>query len=135
MFVDNQNLFSKDQAVTVTAASTNVIDLGIAYKGEGEPINILAQVTTAFAGGTSVAFKLQTDDNASFNSATDVQDLGAIATATLVQGYKAKFSALPSDLERYVRLYYTVVGTMSAGAIFAGLNLDEDSWRAMADAI
>ena len=135
MILDKENLFSEDQAITVTAASTNLIDLGAAYKGEGEPVNILAQVTTAFAGGTSVACKLQTDDNASFSSATDVLDSGAIATATLAQGYKFKFSVLPNDLERYIRLYFTVVGTMSAGKVFAGLNLDESTWRAVADAL
>lgn len=131
MIADKQNIFSEDQAITVTAASTNVIDLGnddaaiqaLNEKGDAE---LLVQVTTAFAGGTSLAVKLQSDDDEAFGSATDLIDTGAIVTATLVQGYKFRL-ALPEINEQYLRLYYTVVGTMSAGKIFAGLVLDKQT--------
>lgn len=135
MILDKENIMSNDQAITTTAASTDLIDLGLTEMGEGEPIEVICQVTTAFAGGTSIDAALQTDDNASFSSATQLQATGAIATATLVQGYRFKFSVLPEDCERYLRINYTVVGTMSAGNILAGLALDRDTWKALPDAI
>lgn len=135
MIFDKHNNFSEDQAITVTANSTNVVDLGPAKMGEGEPIEVLVQVTTAFAGGTSIAFTLETDDNEAISSATDIQDVAAVATAGLTQGTQITFSALPRACERYLRLAYTVVGTMSAGKIFAGLNLDRNTWEAKADGL
>ena len=64
MILDLESLFSDDQALTVTAASTNIIDLGATGTpplsstaltrdiGPGMPIDILIQVTVA-AGGTT----------------------------------------------------------------------------------
>lgn len=135
MIFDKENLFSEDQAITVTANSTNVIDLGLTEMGEGEPIQIIVQVTTAFAGGTNMVVTLTTDDNAAMASETTLLASGTIITATLVQGYRFKFSVLPEDCERYLRLTFTVTGTMSAGAVFAGLNIDRDTWKALPDAL
>jgi len=70
MILDKQNLFSDDQAVTVTADSTNVIDLGIAGMGKGEPVRLIAQVTETFDGGTSLQVSLVTSDSSTFNGAT-----------------------------------------------------------------
>lgn len=130
MIFDKENLFSEDQAVTTTAASTNVIDLGaddsaVQTNNEKGMIEILVQVTTAFAGGTSLQVTLQTDTDVAFGSAASLQATAAIATASLTAGYQFAIIRLPrSAVERYIRLYYTVVGTMSAGAVFAGLVLD-----------
>ena len=130
MFFDAENLFSDDQAVTVTAVSTNIVDLsGVAAvdEGPGEPLDLFAQVTTAFAGGTSIALKLETDDDVAFGSATDLGSTAAIATASLVAGYRFPKQLPKEGLERYLRLTYTVVGTMSAGNITAGLVLDRNT--------
>jgi len=125
MVLDKQNLFSEDQAITVTAVSTNIIDLGTDATGTPTPNNkdaeILAQVTTAFVGGTSVAFSLYTDSDVAFGSATLMFTTAAVVTASLVAGYKFKVPTLPEGVERYVRATYTVVGTHSAGAVTAGL--------------
>lgn len=132
MILDKQNLFSEDQAITTTAASSNVIDLG----ADGADVNspnfkdaeVLVQVTTAFAGGTSIVATLQTDDNAAFSSATSLLATAAIATASLVAGYQFAIGKLPKvGLERYIRINYTVVGTMTAGAVMAGLILDNQT--------
>lgn len=135
MIFDKENLFSEDQAVTVTADSTNVIDLGLSEMGEGEPINLEARVTTAFAGGTSLKVSLVSSASSTFNGVSTMSESAVIVTATLAQGYRFAFGSLPDDLLRYNKLVYTVVGTHTAGAIFAGLNLDHDTWKALADAI
>jgi len=134
---DKSNLFSEDQALTTegSVASTNYIDLGLVNMGEGEPLELIVQVTEAFATATSLKVVLQADDNSSFSSPESVLDSGAIATASLVAGYQFKFSSLPINLQRYVRLSYTTVGTPSAGKLFAGLGIDRNTWRAMADAL
>jgi len=125
MVLDKQNLFSEDQAVTTTAVSTNVIDLGTDGSEVPTPNNkdaeILAQVTADFAGGTSVALSLYTDSDVAFGSATLMFTTAAVVTADLVAGYKFKVPHLPEGVERYVRVTYTVVGTHSAGTITSGL--------------
>lgn len=132
MIFDKQNLFSEDQAVTVTANSSNVIDLGNdsskvqALNSKGE-LEVVAQVTTAFAGGTSLKVSLQSDDDEAFGSPTTVLETAAIALADLDAGYNFKLGKLPDINEQYLRLVYTVVGTMSGGKVFAGLNLDRQT--------
>ncbi|MAE50080.1 hypothetical protein CMI48_04620, partial [Candidatus Pacearchaeota archaeon] len=72
MILDKENLYSDDQALTTTADSTNVLDLGVANRGPGNPMLILIQVTTTFAGGTDVTIDLETDDNTSFSSLSTI---------------------------------------------------------------
>jgi hypothetical protein len=133
MIIDKQTLMSEDQAVTVTAASTNVIDLASIATGTPTPnelgnYELLLQVTTTFHAGTSMSATVQTDDDESFGSPTSLVASAAIATATLVAGYQYKI-ALPSDAitERYMRVYYTVVGTMDAGKVTAALVIDRQT--------
>ena len=128
MIFDETNEFSAKQAITVSAASTNVIDLGVDRDiGKGAPVELVIMVTTLFAGGTSIDAALETDDNSGFSSATSIWTSGAIATATLVKGYRFAIRFMPRANERYLRIYYTVVGTMSAGNIQAGLVLGDQS--------
>ena len=124
MIIDKQQLFSDEQAITATANSTNVIDLGAADMDAGTPLHILAQVTEAFtaAGAATLTVTLETDDNDSFSSATTLLSTAAIGKATLVAGYQLPISFLPENVERYVRLVYTVAtGPMTAGKITAGV--------------
>lgn len=134
MIFDSTNLFSDDQAITASAASTNVIDLGATQTpknaanaltrdiGKGTPIPLRIQVTTAFATLTSLTVSVQTDDNSGFSSAATVATTPAIAVASLVAGYVFPLTVVPrGTLERYVRLYYTVAGSSAtAGTVFAG---------------
>lgn len=130
MIMDQQSLFSDAQAVTVTANSSNVIDTipsggpntktGI---GDGQDITLFAEVLAAFAGGTSLDIKLVSADTADLatNPITHF-DSGAIVLASLTA--KARLVALDlpyGKYRRYVGLVYTVVGTMTAGTITAGL--------------
>src|SRR5262245_60054342 len=99
MILSKQALFSEAQAITASAASTNLIDRGAPGTPLGAPttvprdlgksdIPILIQVVTAFATLTSLAVTLQADDDVAFGSPTTVDQTPTIAVATLVAGYK-----------------------------------------------
>ncbi|MDI9505526.1 MAG: hypothetical protein QM271_05395 [Bacillota bacterium] len=136
MILDKQNLFSDDQAVTVTADSTNVIDLGIAGMGKGEPVRLFAQVTTTFDGGTSLKASLVTSDSTPFSGAPSLVEPAASAAASLLAGYAFGLGGfMPEEIKRYNKLVYTVVGTMTAGTITAGFLLDKQNWAAVPDGV
>jgi hypothetical protein len=129
MIFDKQNLLSEDQAITADAASTNVIDLGansskIQTLIERGLAKVYAQVTVAFNTLTSLDFILQTDTDEAFGSAVVLSTVNVLL-ADLVAGKKVDFGPLPTNTERYIRLYYNVVGTdPTTGKIFAGMVLD-----------
>ena len=132
MILDYQNLFSNDQALTTTAASTNVIDLGaddayIQDANEKGDVKLWAQVTTALAGGTSVQAVLQEDDDVAFGTAVTLVQSAAIAAASLVAGYQFPIE-MPSRIsKRYLRINYVIVGTFTSGAVSAGLVLEKQT--------
>lgn len=131
MILDNQTLFSDKQAITATAASTNVIDLGpintgiVRDIGPGKAIPVVAQVTADFAaaGAATLSVALQVDDNSGFASPKTVLTVGPIALATLKAGYQIPLDYIPRGTdERFLRLNYTVAtGPMTAGSITAGV--------------
>lgn len=143
MIFDRTLLLSNKQALTVTAPSTNVIDLlptGKAYRhavalkrnlGIGDCIPFLIQVTQDFAaaGAATLTLELQTDDNEAFASPSAVWNSGAIPIADLKAGenlglvnYIPKGRNGRGLTERYFRLQYTVAtGPFTAGAIMAGV--------------
>jgi hypothetical protein len=123
MYLDNQTLLSDEQAITGDAASTNVIDFGAnSDMGKGNPVKLLVQVAEDFDNLTSLNIKVETDDNASFSSATTLAETGEIALASLAQGYVAALHVVPRGTERYMRLSYDVTGTApTAGKITAGI--------------
>ncbi|WP_394894249.1 Bbp16 family capsid cement protein [Klebsiella pneumoniae] len=122
MLLDQQALFSAAQAITATAASTNVIDTG-SNKDVGKygDIPLLIQVVEGFNNLTSLTLTVQTDDNSAFSSAADVLSM-TIPLASLVLGYKSPVITLPMKMERYIRLNYTVTGTApTTGKVTAGI--------------
>lgn len=131
MILDNQTLFSDQQAITVTTVSTNTIDLGpinagvVRDVGNGKPVPIVIQVTENFAaaGAAVLTVTLQSDDNSSFTSPKTVSTVPGTAVADLRAGKAITMDYLPRGTnERYLRLNYTVVtGPMTAGRITAGI--------------
>ena len=122
MLLDQQALFSAAQAITATAASTNVIDTG-SNKDVGKygDIPLLIQVVEGFNNLTSLTVPVQPDDNSAFSSAADVLSM-TIPLASLVLGYKSPVITLPMKMERYIRLNYTVTGTApTTGKVTAGI--------------
>lgn len=131
MILDNQTLLSNDQAITVTAASTNTIALTpvangmVRDIGKGKPIPILIQVTEDFtaAGAATLAIELQTDDNSGFSSPKVVASIPATALSGLKAGTQINLDYIPRGTnEAFMRLNYTVAtGPMTAGKIKAGV--------------
>ena len=128
MFLDKENQFSSAQAITASAASTNLIDLGDAKDhAVGQQLPLNAMVVTNFASNTSLTVALQTDDNTGFSSATTVSQTGAVPVASLVAGYTFTLAIPFEGLERYIRLYYTIGGSnASAGAVTAGIVVNNE---------
>lgn len=136
MMYDKLNTFGTDQAVTATAASTDIIDLGATRDlGNGEPLELVVLVTeTATSGGSStVTIDLQTDDNSSFSSAATLASSGAIAKASITAGTELFRIKVPLNVERYLRLYYTVAtADLTAGKFTAFLAHDRQANKAYA---
>jgi hypothetical protein len=126
MIFDSTNKFSSSQALTVTAASENVIDLGVTNRdiGNGEVIPVYIEVDVALEGLTSLQVAIQTDDAEGFGSAVTVVSSGAILAADLIAGYQFAVVHVPLHvLGRYMRLNYVVVGTATAGSVVAGITM------------
>lgn len=133
MILDYQNMFDQALAITSTAVSTNVIDLGT-YRdlgvGDDPTIEVLAQVVTTFvsAGGATLQIQFQgSRDNSTY---TTMAESRAYAVADLTQGAFLLPIGIPRPsgaqlIPRYYRLNYIVgTSTFSAGALTTGLVLD-----------
>ncbi len=137
MIIDSRLEFSDAQAVTATAASTNIVDLTQDRDiGPGSPMWVICQLDVAADAGNSdetYSVGLETDDNASFSSAA------VISTFTFTRGDAAgtrKVIGVPYGNERYVRLNYTVGGTSPSMTVSAWLTDQEpESWVSYPDAI
>lgn len=127
MIFDNTLKLSNNQAVTETAVSENVIDLGVAGRnvGIGQNIPLRIAVTEDFATLTSLTVEVQTADDEAFSSPVTVVQTGAIAAADLVSGYSFNIDSAPKGVTgRYMRLNYTVGGSnATAGKINAGVTM------------
>lgn len=129
MIYDSQLLFSDAQALTASAASTNIIDLATARNvAVGRPLYYFIQ-TTVNADYTSTnetyAAAFQTDDNEAFGSPSYNYTLPDVNQANLITT-KLLVGMLPLALlkERYLRMYWTLGGTTPSVTVRAGLALD-----------
>lgn len=124
MYIDALHLMSDSQALTATAASTNVIDLANDSNiGIGEPMAVVVTVEVAAdntTGDETYSVALQTDDNGSFSSASTLLTrsiaAGAAAGSKIVIPVPADTGA-----ERYLRLNYTLGGTTPSVTVSAFL--------------
>ena len=131
MILDKELMFSEDQAVTASAASTNHIDLGEGGGDQslGEPILLHCQVTEDFstATGSTLVVSVQESAATSFGSPTTIATSETASTTDLKAGYTFKLGHMPSHDARYVRLYYTAATSFSAGKLTAGLILSKQT--------
>lgn len=133
MILDKLLMFSEAQAVTATAASTDVIDLGPIDGtrrdiGVGYPLEFWTTVNTTAtaAGAATVNVQLQTSpDNSTW---TTIASSGDLALSGLVAGKRIVSQKVPSGVQKYLRVNYTVgTGPLTAGAFTSGINLDVDN--------
>ena len=130
MLLDLENSFSKEQAITASAASTNVLKANGALKeiAFGNPLPLRIQVVEDFATCTSVEFKVQTATDAAFTTPVDLATTGAVAVANLKAGYVAPILYMPKGNKGYLRLYYSVVGSnATTGKVTAGIVAGHDN--------
>lgn len=127
MIIDKFLQVSNAQAVTASAASTDVIDAGATKNasigrdiGAGDMYMVFtcSEAATA-AGAATVTFAVQ--DSADNSSFADVIVSAAIGKATLVVGSQVVLP-LPPGMRRYIRANYTVAtGPLTAGKFSAQL--------------
>lgn len=137
MIMDKRLQVSSDQALTATAVSTDVIDLGHAANvGPGEPLWLVVVAKTGL-GGTSptLAISIETDDNSAFSSAVTLATGPTLAAAAFATGQQI---VMPLTLtnERYLRAKYTMGGTSPTATVDAWItNQEPSTWTAFADAL
>jgi len=132
MILDKLLMFSEKQAVTSSAASTDVIDLGpidgnVRDIGVGEPLEwfVTTDATATAAGAATVNVNLQTSaDNSTW---VTLASSGDLALSALTAGKRIVSQKVPQGVLRYLRLNYVVgTGPLTAGAFTSGINLDVD---------
>jgi hypothetical protein len=137
MWIDKRLEFSDAQAITADAVSTNVVDLSQDRDiGIGTALWVVITVDVAADGTTgdeTYEAELQTDDNSSFSSATE---LGVVAIPRSSAAGTQFTIGFPRANERYLRLNYDVGGTTPTVTLSAWLTKEPPTgWRALADAI
>jgi hypothetical protein len=121
MIIDKFLQVSNEQAVTATAASTDVIDFGQTNPNTGISdhldLSITVDEAAAAAGAATVVFSIQ--DSADNSSFADVASTVAIGKAALPLGAQIVIP-MPKLHRRYVRVNYTVAtGPLTAGKFSA----------------
>ena len=137
MIFDATEQFSNAQAITATAASTNVIDTGAtgtsygaaaAHRrdmGKGTAVPLAIRVVQSFNNLTSLTITYEVADDAAFS--TNKTTVFTSPTYTLAQLASGAAHLLPDFIpvgadRRYHRLLYTVAGTApTLGQITAGI--------------
>lgn len=138
MILDLQNQFSDSQALTATALSTNVIDLGVSNPlGVGEPMAVVFNVEVAAdqtTGDEDYTFAIEVGSNAAISAAR--QELGrlifesgtptapALDADLLVAGFvfAIPLPIVPASVaNRYLAVRYTLAGTTPTITVSAHL--------------
>lgn len=120
MIIDSLLELSIKQAVTTTAASTNVVDFGLKKPNLGNgpsPLYAVFTVPEAFTGGSMIIVLQDSENNTNF---TSIITSVTIAATDLKAGAQYVMP-LPAKHRRYIRAYYTVIGLMTAGKINAAI--------------
>lgn len=137
MIIDKRLQVSSLQALTATAPSTDVIDLGsLRLIGPGEPLWWVVAARVGLAGTTpTLDIAVQTDDASNFPSAATLLSYPQLAAAGFVTGTRI-IIPMPFVNERFLRLNYTMGGTTPTATVDAWLtNQDPQTWMSLPDAI
>lgn len=140
MIMDRQLQFSDSQAVTATAISTDVVDLGddVTTRNIGgtNPLYLVLQtdvLATDSGSDATLAVTLESDSTANLaTSATVHASTGTMAFGTFSPA-GTTFAVLPlpfGQYERFLGVRYTVgSGPLTAGAFSAFLTRDPQFWQ------
>lgn len=121
MILDEQGLFSKNQTITASTASENILDMGKSEVSFGTPVEVFIQVSETFDNLTALGIKVQTSVDEEFSDAVDLIEQ-TIPVAKLTKGAVANIKFLPKGNLGYMRLFYTVTGSApEKGKILAGI--------------
>ena len=121
MLIDRNFELSDGQAVTVSAASENVIDLGRSGKFTANPFYFCCRAAEAAeaSGDASVTVEIQSCDGEDFSSDVITHfSSGAVKKAGIVKGvHLFQVDVGGMKFKRYVRGYFRVdSGPLTAGA-------------------
>ena len=121
--IDQQLVLCENQAVTASAASTNVIDMQALGKtgyrsqtlerdnGIVRMVPLEVKITEAFNNLTSLTIAIQTCDAEGFGSGVFTEVSYVVPLASLTTDYRLPYPMLPPKLRgRYLRVYFTVTG-------------------------
>lgn len=116
MLLDQSVIFSDRQVLTATAASSYTLDLAAAGNAVQGVLYVVARLDESLKGATKLTVALQTADTADFSNAKELVSVafGAEHLAGAGELFRLPF---PLGAKRYVRAYYTVAGTPSAGKV------------------
>lgn len=128
MLLDKLLVFGDAQAVTTTAASTDIVDTLAAGDAifPGASVQFLIDTAVTSSGAASVTFDLQTATDSGFSSPVTLVSSGAIAKASLTAGAVPLQAVIPLGCLRYLRAYYTCSATLGGGKIDARIILSGD---------
>lgn len=144
MYLDKELEFSDSQAVTASAISTNVIDLGATNTlkdiGAGGDVYLIVRtnVNATDSGSNAtlvVSFLSDSTENLATSPTTHITT-GSLAFADFATAGTVLIAQKlpPGDYERYAGIGYTVGdGPLTAGQFDAFLTLDYATYRAYAD--
>lgn len=115
MLIDNSLVLSQEQSVKTSCASENTVDQAAAGQAHTHAA-FLVRVDETFAGASAVKISLQTADDAAFASPKELFS-ASFTAADLKAGKTVLQAVLPQGLLRYLRGYYTVTGSGTAGKL------------------
>ena len=134
MMLSAEQIFSDSQALTATAASTNIIDLGatgtvlgapaalVRDIGPGKAVEFIVQLDVD-SGGTSPTLDVavQVDTVSAFSSPTTVASSEQLAGGSAGDRVQLNCTLPEGTNERYLRLNYTLSGTSPTYTVTAGI--------------
>ena len=129
MIIDKLLEFSTAQDLRGTAASEDYVDTLAAGSAYGNELWLVVRVGTALEStgkNATLTISLQSDSNSNFSTALKTHvSSGAIAEASCTANTIIWKTKIPTGLQRYLRLYYTV-GTenFTSGTIDAFITPD-----------
>ncbi len=115
MLIDSTLVLSDKQAITASCASEHIIDQGSAGDACIHAV-VVAQAAEEFAGVSELKVSLQTSDQADFEVCQELASV-SFGEADLKGKQTLLKMVLPLGAKRYIRGYYHVTGTATAGKV------------------